>query len=163
MIIPSYVRMIAVVALMALLAGGVRYVYSKGADSVRVQWDAEKLAAENQSEVLRLARQSVIGNKAVEYKAKSEKVRYITKTIIKEVEKYVPNTLPMLPGSFRVYHDAAAAGEEIDDSKIINAAPVAPALVARTVARNYGNCNDEKFRLETLQAIIRKLGVEVEE
>ena len=63
----------------------------------------------------------------------------------------------MLPPGFRLLHDAAAAGEAIDDTRIADAAPVAPAVVARTVAENYASCNDEKQRLATLQDIIRTL------
>lgn len=163
MIAFSYIRMIVIAGVLAAMAGAIGYAHHKGAHSVQVKWDAEKVAAANQAEMLRLEHQSAITTAAVTSKAKSEKIRYITKTIIKEVEKYAPANLPMLPPSFRVYHDAAAEGEAIDDTKIADAAPVATSVVAKTVAANYGACNDDKQRLETLQAILIKLGVQVAE
>ncbi len=153
----SYVRLIVVGIVLAVVTGAGVATYRAGAKSVQTKWDADKLAAINQAEVLKLARMGVIEKSAAKYEGKAEKVRIITRTIIKEVEKYAPANLPLLPATFRLFHDAAAAGEEIDDSKISASAPVAPAVVARTVAANYGTCNDEKQRLEALQEIVKKL------
>lgn len=64
----------------------------------------------------------------------------------------------MLLGDFRVYHDAAAAGEEIDSTRRAPAAPVAPKDVALTIAENYADSRYDQSRLEALQQIMRASG-----
>lgn len=137
-------------------AGGVGYW--RGAKDVRSEWQAEQLQAERQAEQNRLLRQAAINQPAKRFAEKAAKDRIITQTIIKEVDRYVPNSLPMLPGDFRLYHDAAAAGTPIDDSRRADAAAVAPRAVAVTVAENYASSNYDKQRLEALQQIVRASG-----
>ena len=144
-------------AIVALCLGIEIHGQHRGAARIQALWDKETAAAEVQAETLRILRQSSIDKSATKYAVKQAKQQVIVKTIIKEVDRYVPNSLPMLPAGFRVLHDAAAAGEAIDDTRLADAAPVAPAVVARTVAENYATCNDEKYRLSTLQDIIRTL------
>ena len=154
-IIPSWAY--GGVAIIALCVGIEIHGQHRGAARIQALWDKETAAAEVQAETLRILRQSSIDKSATKYAVKQAKQQVIVKTIIKEVDRYVPNSLPMLPPSFRLYHDAAAAGEAIDDTRLADAAPVSPLTVARTVANNYATCNDEKQRLATLQDIIRAL------
>ncbi|MFC7518681.1 hypothetical protein ACFQUU_27090 [Herbaspirillum sp. GCM10030257] len=133
-------------------------VYVMGKEKVRAEWNADKVAADKQAENNRLLRQAAINKPAAQFAEKVAKDRVITQTIIKEVEKYVPNSIGMLPGGFRVYHDAAAAGEAPDDSSRADAAAVAPQVVAVTIAENYADSNYDKQRLEALQAIVRASG-----
>jgi hypothetical protein len=74
------------------------------------------------------------------------------------MEQNVSSTLPMLPGSFRVQHNAAATGKEARDSSAADADPVAPRTVARTVAKNYHSARKDKERLGQRQAIVRASG-----
>jgi hypothetical protein len=123
-----------------------------------------KLAAETQAETLRLAGQHKINTIETKYVAKAEKQAKIDRNISDKVEQNVPSTLPLLPGSFRVQHDAAATGEETDDSRTADAAPVAPRAVATTITRNYESARSDKERLEEMQAIVRASGCfEIEE
>lgn len=151
-------RLIAAGVILLALAGTHWKAYVMGKDAVRADWQAEKLAAERQAENNRLLAQSAINKVGKKQAEKAAKDRVIVQTKIVEVEKYVPNTLPVLPGDFRLFHDAAAAGQEIDDSRRADAAPVAPKDVARTLAHNYADANYDKQRLEALQAIVKASG-----
>lgn len=117
-----------------------------------------KLTAETQSETLRLAGQHKINTIETKHVAKAEKQAKIDRNISDKVEINVPSTLPLLPGSFRLQHDSAATGKEIDDSRAADASPVAPRTVARTVTGNYESAREDKERLEELQAIVRASG-----
>lgn len=119
---------------------------------------SEKLAAETQAENNRLLAQSRINKIDRAGAAKAKKQATIDQTILDKVETNVPTTLPMLPGSFRVQHDAAASGQENDNTGAADAAPVAPRTVAKTVTRNYADARSDKERLEELQAIVRASG-----
>lgn len=116
------------------------------------------LRIETQAETLRLASQIKINKIDKVSVAKTEKQTVIDRKIQDKVETNVPSTLPLLPGSFRVQHDAAATGEEIDDSSAADAAPVAPRSVAGTITHNYKSARGDKERLEEIQAIIRASG-----
>jgi hypothetical protein len=115
--------------------------------------DLAKAAAK--SEEVRVTKQAEINAQAKAFASKAAKTRVVTQTVIREVEKYVPNTLPMLPGDFRLYHDAAAAGEAVDDSRRADAAPVAPKDVAQTISENYAACLYDQQRLGALQQVIK--------
>lgn len=150
-------------ALMAVLIfAGVEWkIYQAGKESGRQQvqqrWDAQVYAAERQAAEQAAVQQQVITKTVTQFVEKAAQERIVYRDIIKEVENVVPNTLPMLPGDFRVLHDAAAAGvalPEVGDPARADAAPVAPATVAATVAGNYAGCRYDQGRLEALQKII---------
>lgn len=83
-------------------------------------------------------------------------VRGRTQTIVKEVPIYVPSDTPALPGGFRVLHDAAAAGELPDPTRIADAAPVEAQSATETIAENYGVCHENAERLTSLQEWVRE-------
>lgn len=117
-----------------------------------------RLDLENKSETLRLAAQFKINRIDSASVAKRQKQAKVDQSILDKVETNVPTTLPLLPGSFRVHHDAAAAGEEIDDTRRADAAPVAPKAVAVTTAENYASSNYDKQRLAALQEMVKASG-----
>lgn len=150
-------------ALMAVLSfAGVEWkIYQAGKEigmqQVQQRWDAQVYVSERQVAEQAAAQQQVITKTVTQFVEKAAQERIVYRDIIKEVEKYVPNTLPMLPGDFRVLHDAAAAGvelPEVGDPARADAAPVAPATVAVTIADNYAACRYDQGRLEALQKII---------
>ena len=162
MILTGFLRMVPTwayggLAIIALCLGIELHGQHRGAARIQALWDRDVAAAEAQAETLRILRQSHIDKSATKYEVKQAKQQVIVKTIIKEVDRYVPNSLPMLPPGFRLLHDAAAAGEAIDDTRLADAAPVAPRTLAETLAKNYASCNDDKQRLSILQDIIRTL------
>ena len=132
----------------------------KGAARIQKQWDADIAKAEAQAETLRLMRQASIDKAYAKHVEKVAKAQVITRTIIKEVDRYVPNTLPMLPGDFRLYFNSAVTGEAIDDSKRATSAPVNPQDVARNAAENFAACRYDQGRLEILQSIVKSLNGE---
>lgn len=117
-----------------------------------------KLDIANQAETLRLAAQKRINTIDSKGAARTKKQAATDQSLLAKVETNVPNTLPLLPGSFRVQHDADATGEEIVDSRTADARPVAPKDVARTVSANYADARSDKERLRELQAIVRASG-----
>lgn len=154
-IIPAWAY--GALAIVALCLGIEIHGQHRGAARIQALWDKDVAAAEAQAETLRILKQSSIDKSATKYAVKQARQQVIVKTIIKEVDRYVPTTLPALPSGFRVFHDAAAAGEAIDDSALSDATPVLPGTVAKTVAANYANCRSDQERLATLQDIIRTL------
>lgn len=135
-------------------------VKSIGAAEERVVWQAKLDAIERAAQERAKQNQQVITKTITKFVTKAAEDRVVYRDQIKEVEKYVPSTLPLLPADFRVYHDAAAAGVPIPaagDTARADAAPVAPTTVAATIADNYAACRYDQERLEALQAIVRAL------
>ena len=156
----------ALAALVAALifAGAEWQVYRKGREAgraeIQLQWDKQVQVAEKAVRVQADAQQKVITQTVTQFVEKAAQERIFYRDIIREVEKNVPNDLPMLPGSFRVLHDAAAAGAKLSESGDppgVAAAAVAPADVAVTVAENYASCNYDQERLQVLQRIVKDL------
>lgn len=154
MIIPIWVKAAIAAAIIAALAGLGWFIhdsiYDRGYNTAKAEY-------EQAAEATRIAHQEEIDGLAKSFALKAAKQRVITQTIIKEVDKYVPNTLPLLPAGFRVLHDAAAAGKAPVDPAGTDVAPVAPSTVAAAVATNYANCRYDQERLEALQAIVRTI------
>ena len=152
-VIPSWCY--GLLAFVVLAGAGAVYERHAGEAIVQSKWDAEKAQAALQAESLRLLNESAIRKQTDKFIVKQAAAKVVYKTITKEVEKYVPNSLALLPPGFRLLHDAAAEGVAIDDSSGANAAPVSPNQVINTVANNYANCREDQDKLEALQAIVR--------
>lgn len=142
-----------VIGLLALVVG----IELHGRHHVQVLWDADVVAKEAQAETLRLSRQGNIDRVSSKLQAKVTKARVVVKTIIKEIDHYVPITDPVLSSGFRLLHDAAATGEAPDDTRRATSTPVTSATVARTITDNYSSCNYDKQRLEALQEIVKSI------
>jgi hypothetical protein len=86
------------------------------------------------------------------------RIKTITKETIREVPVFVPvdGACPLPPG-WRVLHDAAAAGEVPDPSRIPDAAPADPQAAASAVADNYGSCHENAEQLRALQQWLLKV------
>lgn len=79
------------------------------------------------------------------------RIQTVTKEIIREVPVYVPVGACSLPPGWRVLHDAAAAGEVPDPSRVPDAAAVDPQSAASAIAGNYGACRENAEQLRALQ------------
>jgi hypothetical protein len=152
------VRIAAACVLLVFLAGTHWKAYVAGRNTIIAAWDAEKAEAEKQAETNRLLRQVRVNDISRKYVEKTAENRHVTQSNFAKVEEYAPASFPPLPGSFRVWHDAAAAGETLDDTGRVDAAPVPLKQTAATVAGNYADANYDKQRLEALQAIVRASG-----
>lgn len=143
-----------VLALVAAFASGMKVEHDRNQKRIT----AEKLQAEIQSENNRLLAQSRINKIDRSGASRAKKQAETDQSTLAKVDKYAPRSLPLLPGSVRVLHDAAATGQEIDDSSAANASPVAVADLASTTARNYIAARSNERDLEELQAIVRVSG-----
>ncbi|HJV76041.1 MAG TPA: hypothetical protein VJ654_17605 [Noviherbaspirillum sp.] len=153
-----YLRLAIAAFVAVLLAGSHWKAYVMGKDVVRVEWQAEKARQEQQAENNRLLRQAAVNKTAVVFANSAAAKRQSTQSNLAKVDQYAPTTFPPLPGSFRVFHDAAATGEALNDSSGIDAPPVSLTATARTIAENYADANYDKQRLEALQQIVKVSG-----
>lgn len=115
-----------------------------GREEVRAEFARQAQAADHKREVVT----QTIEREVVKV---VEQIAVVTETITKEVPVYVPLDSPALPAGFRVLHDAAARGEVPQPAAVADAAAVAPADAARTIAANYGACLENSERLRAFQ------------
>lgn len=158
-------KLIILLVLVSSLCGGGWYVhhriYKSGFDAgkaeIQAERDADKAKAVLAAEEDRKVKEAEIAGVGLAFVEKAAKERVITRTIIQQVNKYVPSTDPVLSGGFRLLHDASASGEEPADSAGTAIAGVASSEVASTVALNYAACRYDQSRLEALQEIVKTL------
>lgn len=152
-IVPWWERLAAIAALCAALFG---FGWLKGAEHGERKLDAIQAAALKEGARIVTVRGAVTTKVETKYVPQIAKAQVITETIVKEVPVYVYPTDPDLPGRFRVFHDAAAAGRVPDPAGIPDAAAAPAQDVASTVADNYGTCLENAKQLEGLQAWINE-------
>jgi hypothetical protein len=111
---------------------------------------AEHSLADYQSRVLEV-------QKLAEARAQSsERIRTVTKEILREVHVRIPADACPLPPGFRVLHDAAAQGQHPAPASGADATPVPAQDAADTVVENYGQYHDIADRLLKLQQYVRE-------
>lgn len=146
-------------AVMALLAGGWWYGhlrYNAGQADTQAEWD-KAVAAQKAADAAVKPKQEAITERVVtKYVDRIKVVREKGKTIIQEVPRYVTSADCPLTGGFRVFHDAAAAGEVPDPATIADAAPVPATVAASTIASNYGTCHETAATLIALQEWVKE-------
>ena len=154
-------RFIFACVVVVLFVGAEWALYSKarnaGRHDVQALWDAQVKAADLQVLQEEKRQRKAVTAIATHVVASAAKERVIYRDIIKEIPHYVPIDLPVLPGSFRVLHDAAARGSELPedgDSSGIDAATVSVETLAETVVENYRACREDRARLEGLQGVV---------
>jgi hypothetical protein len=154
-------RLIVLGAVLALLIGAEWALYVKarnaGRHEVQAQWDAKIKAAEQQVLQEEKRQQKAATKIVTNVVANAAKERVVYRDIIKEIPHYVPTDLPVLPGSFRLLHAAAARGSELPedrDSSRADAATVSVETLAETIVENYRACREDRARLEGLQAVV---------
>lgn len=129
--------------------------YAAGQANVQGKWD--QAVARGQKELARLRAEAgkVTVRTEVQYIDRIKVIREKGDAIVREVPVFVPAG-PVLPGGFRLLHDAAAANGPVPDpAGIATAAPVPAQTAAATVAGNYGTCHETAQRLTSLQAWVR--------
>lgn len=104
----------------------------------------------------------LIADNAALRAAQAPKDRLITKEITRYVQVTPPDQRCVLPGTFRVRHDAAASGLPPEGSAAGSvadaaAAPVDDATALETVADNYTACREYSAQLEGWQRRQRAL------
>ena len=145
-----------VLAIVAVLGYASVRIYDAGQADTQRKWDAS--TAKGRKLVEELKKKQVVVTTKIEtvYVDKVRTVYERGQTIVKQVPVYVPVDAPDLPGSVRVFHDAAAGGFLPDPARIPDAAPVELATFAGTVASNYTLCHADAVRFAGLQEWVRE-------
>lgn len=146
-LVPLPYRILALLAFAAALVG---FGWIKGAGHVQAEWDAanDRQTAFAAGVTVRQADGTV--KVITKYVDRVQYVREKGADIIQEVPVYVSPDL-LLPGGFRLFHDAAARGEPPDPARGLDAPPVAAQAAARTIAENYTACRLNAEQLMGLQ------------
>ncbi len=154
----------ALVMLVALgFAWGEWALYAKGRESgraeVQARWDREVRQAEEAARAQAAIQQKAVSQAIDRYDKQNARERVVYRDIIKEVPTYVPSDLPVLPGSFRVLHDAAATGSALPaagGASGDDAPTVATSDLALTLITNYERCRSDQQRLRFFQDFISR-------
>lgn len=156
-------------ALGLLVAAGLGWgewrLYARGRDAgraeVQARWDKQVSLAQQAASAQAAVQQKAVNAAMGRYEQQRAREKVIYRDIIKEVPTYVPSDLPVLPGSFRVLHDAAASGSELPEAGGaggVDASAVAVGDVAETLINNYERCHNDQRRLSALQELLSHEG-----
>lgn len=158
MLFPSLTLIkLAGVAALVVATSIITHRYDLGQQALELQ--AQKQALLDKNEAL----EDQIQQLTLDYITQAEKVRVVTKEIIKEIPKAVTNETdnkyPLSNGFVRM-HDSAAGGVFIpEDPTGIDADPskVKESEAAGVIAENYESCNITREKLISLQKIIAEM------
>lgn len=120
------------------------------ASEVQGLWDAASMAqaqADREAEG-KQAQATLIT--VTEYVDRVQTIRVKGDTIVQKVPVYIPSDSPLLPGGWRLLHDAAAAGELPPPPGSVEAEAVDPRTAAETVFANYGACHVDHAGYQSL-------------
>ena len=155
-------RMLAVTLLIGSFGLGAAWCYRQGhaagVAKATLTHRTEQAQIDNAARAQAESAQRVITKTVTKFVQQAAQDRVLYRDIIKEVPIYVPSDLPVLSGSFRVLHDAAASGRalpEAGDSSRTDAASVTAQELAVTLVDNYAACREDRGRLEALQRVMR--------
>lgn len=158
---------LARIGLAAIVAGGLLTTgYLKGQAAARAKSAAAQrdIALAYAGEIV--ARQQTADGLATELAALraagAEKARLVTKEITRYVQVTPANRRCILPGTWRLRHDAAALGHLPEGSAAgpladATAEPVEDATALETIGDNYATCHDAIAKLEGWQRRQRAL------
>lgn len=141
----------ACTGLVVLLVGAGWKLYDLGQDHKQAEWDESVKRGKVIVDRLK-ANQGKVTTKIVTQTV--ERIKVVTEKgdeIIKRVEVFVPDGTCELPGSFRVYHDAAADNSIPDSARVSDAEPVPAKTLATTLAENYTTCHKAITDLQGLR------------
>ncbi len=140
---------LAVILAVALFAAG----WHLGAQRVTARWNAEKAATAKAVQKVASRQAAVTTQVQTRYVDRVRVIHEQGKTLTKEVIRYVPVDFPALPGTFRLFYDAAAAGLPLPDpASGAVAAPVPAQDLARTDADNLTGCRANVEQVKAWQA-----------
>lgn len=136
-------RYIAGALILALVVGG---IYAKGRNDEARAWKGKEAERQLAEAKRRVALQAQVDTLASDLEAARAARQVITRTITREVPRYVQSPPPQCAdsglhaGGFRVLHDAAAGGVVPDAARLADAPAVDARAAADTIASNYGVC-----------------------
>ena len=141
---------LGLVALALFLAGWFSHGWHAGSKTADDRIAAAEAKAVRQSE-----QHAVTDHVVTEYVDRIIYVKGKTNEVVKEIPVYIPAD-SMLPGGFRLLHDAAVRSDFPESARSADASPVNTQDVARTVTENYGACNEFREQLVSLQDWVRR-------
>ena len=131
--------------------------YRAGEANVQAKWNADIAAKIVQAEKEREYKEHELAGVGLASALEAQKERIIERKIYEKITVLIPANTPDLPGGFRVLHDAAALGQENDDTSGLDAPAVAVTDASKTIAQNYAECRRDKKRIIKLQSVVRIL------
>lgn len=155
--LPSLLQWWRPIAITLLVAAALTGIYAKGRNDSTRAWETKEAARQLAEAKRRVALQQQVDQLAVELEAARAARQVITRTITREVPRYVREPAPacadsgLHAGGWRVLHDAAAAGVAPDSARLADAAPVSAAATADTVTANYAGCHSAADQVEGWQ------------
>lgn len=145
--------LIAVVAVGISGTGG--FFYGKHVESVELRSAQLDMALAYAGDIVRKQGENdkLAGELAHKESEQKPRDRIITKEVLRYVEVTPPADRVVLPGTWRVRHDAAATGEPPDAAGLASGAtePVEDAVAIETVADNYEGCRESIRKLSGWQ------------
>lgn len=123
-----------------------------------LQYDRKKAKQLSQSLTKTITVQHAVDDQDLAHQEKSAQQQVQQKVVTKEVIRYVQITPPadrcLLPGTWRVRHDAAALGSFSESPSLAdaNAASVDDAAALETIAENYAACRSDFEQVAGWQA-----------
>lgn len=124
--------------------------YAAGVRDVQGRWDAATTAQAEQNRKAEGEQAKATLITVTEYVDRVQTIRVKGDTIVQKVPVYIPSDSPLLPGGWRLLHDAAAAGDLPPPPGSIEAAPVDPRAAAETVFANYAACHVDHAGYQSL-------------
>lgn len=126
--------------------------YEAGQADVQAKWDHQKTIDAAAASKLQAAANRVSTKIVTKYIDRVQVVREKSDVIVRQVPVYLPAGLPLLPGGFRLLHDAAAANEPIPaGASADDEAPTDPQTATAAVTGNYGTYHEVAAELTSLQ------------
>lgn len=154
---------VGVVAL-AMLAGSYVGGFYRGWSATKQKWDAERVEqqlaiakAHEENLQLREKQAKVSEELATALSTERVKIRTVTKTIVKEVPRYVTVEADrncVVPTGFVQHHDAAASGATLPERPtgvVDSPSGVALSTVATTISEAYGICREWRAQIISWQ------------
>lgn len=155
----SPLQIVGAVVLVGLLLAGAWKLhtygqarYAAGQADTKAQWDASIERGKAEIERLRAEANKVSTKVVVRYVDRVKIVREKSDAIVQQVPVYLPAGSGLLPGGFRLLHDAGSANQPVPGgTDPFAAAPVPIETAAATVLDNYGTYHQVAARLTALQ------------
>jgi hypothetical protein len=136
--------------LVVLIAGWGELRHYQGKQEIKEEWKASIQRGKVIVEGL-VANQGKITEKiVVKYQTKYKVIYEKGDTIEKLIPQYIPTGTCMLPGGFRLLHDASATNTLPEPASGTTAQPVPVEDVARIINFNYTLCHAERTKLDAL-------------
>lgn len=155
----SPVQSVVAVVLVGLLLAGAWKIHAYGQDryaagqaDTKAEWDASIERGKKEIDRLRAAANKVSTKVVTRYIDRVKVVREKSDAIVQQVPVYLPAGSGLLPGGFRLLHDAGSANQPVPSGTDPFAAASVPAeTAAATVLGNYGTYHQVAARLTALQ------------